>query len=246
MIELLVVIAIVCVLASLLLPALSAAMSRAKATACKNHLRNMGQALKMYVDDHLSRYPYYLGLPGDSHGDAGLHGRVYWSSQLVPYYPIHWSNLTFHCPGYRGVNWGPGYFAGAIERLGSYAYNYDGVRVGSPLPGHFGIGPVVFWKNVTAVSEAQIKVPSEMFTIGESRFYSADVNQCPGGLDYMICGQLKEPPRAFHVGRHGKNYNQLFCDGHVTGIDPWTLFNPTNTASMWNYDHQPHPELWMP
>jgi prepilin-type processing-associated H-X9-DG protein len=45
--------------------------------------------------------------------------------------------------------------------------------------------------------------------------------------------------------RHGKNYNQLFCDGHVAAMDPWLLFNPTNSASMWNRDHQPHPELWI-
>jgi prepilin-type processing-associated H-X9-DG protein len=46
--------------------------------------------------------------------------------------------------------------------------------------------------------------------------------------------------------RHGKNYNQLFCDGHVLAMNPWVLFNPTNSALMWNYDHESHPELWVP
>ena len=40
--------------------------------------------------------------------------------------------------------------------------------------------------------------------------------------------------------------NQLYCDGHVSAINPEALFNPSNTAAMWNYDHQPHPELWWP
>ncbi|PYI88990.1 MAG: hypothetical protein DME26_02295 [Verrucomicrobia bacterium] len=51
---------------------------------------------------------------------------------------------------------------------------------------------------------------------------------------------------SFDPARHGKNYNQLFCDGHVAAMSPWVLFNPTNSASMWNSDHQPHPELWVP
>jgi hypothetical protein len=36
------------------------------------------------------------------------------------------------------------------------------------------------------------------------------------------------------------------CDGHVAAMNPWVLFNPTNTARMWNYDHEPHSELWQP
>jgi prepilin-type processing-associated H-X9-DG protein len=44
--------------------------------------------------------------------------------------------------------------------------------------------------------------------------------------------------------RHGKDYNMLFCDGHVSGMKPVLLFSLTNNAILWNYDHQPHPETW--
>lgn len=53
--ELLVVIAIIAVLASLLLPALSKGKSQAHSTTCKNHLRQMGLALQLYVNDHENR-----------------------------------------------------------------------------------------------------------------------------------------------------------------------------------------------
>jgi hypothetical protein len=43
-----------------------------------------------------------------------------------------------------------------------------------------------------------------------------------------------------------KNYNALFCDGPVSAINPAILFSQSNSASLWNYDHQPHPELWIP
>ncbi len=64
----------------------------------------------------------------------------------------------------------------------------------------------------------------------------------------MQCGMIyvNRGVGAFDPARHGKNYNQLCCDGHVAAMSPWVLFNPSNTAAMWNYDHQPHPEMWVP
>jgi prepilin-type processing-associated H-X9-DG protein len=85
-----------------------------------------------------------------------------------------------------------------------------------------------------------------MLAIGESRFLNAKVNGVGGGLAGVRCGALRSKEWAFDPARHGKSYNQLFCDGHVAAMNPWVLFNPTNTAAMWNSDHQPHPELWQP
>jgi len=56
LVELLVVIALIGLLVALLLPALSGAEARGRSVACKNHLRQIGAALSMYVADH-RRYP---------------------------------------------------------------------------------------------------------------------------------------------------------------------------------------------
>lgn len=258
--ELLVVIAVIGILAALLLPAFSWAKAQARSTTCKNHLRQMGMALQMYVHEHENKYPYCANPSDhsldDSVGPANTH---YWWAKLWPYYPVKWTDAAYHCPGYKGAIAGP---QDSHAPYGSYGYNTSGVAIpGSgyidvkhginiSFTNRFGLGPPYHktsrWR---AVSESQVIVPSEMIALGESRFLHANINGIPGGHDEMMCGLLNRmlfPLFSFDPARHGRNYNHGFCDGHVSAMNPWVLFNPTNTAAMWNYDHQPHSELWIP
>jgi len=250
--ELLVVMAIIAVLAALLLPSLARAKAQANSAACKNHLRQLGLALKMYVDENQFRYPYAFD-PG-GRAEAGnfdpAEYNYFWFAKLTPYYPLQWTNAAYHCPGYKGpiigiLNDG----TNKSGPRGSYAYNYRGV-VGSHNPAirlrvSYGLGPIVRAISRSAAAEPAVKAPGEMFAIGESRFLSLSVNG-DGGDWGMLCGDLHSNSADFDPARHGRNYNTVFCDGHVAGMDPWVQFNPSETAPMWNYDHQPHPELWSP
>jgi prepilin-type N-terminal cleavage/methylation domain-containing protein len=96
LIELLAVIAIIAILAALLLPALARAKAQANSTACKNHLHQMGLALKMYVDDSQGRYPYF-----GYYTNYYLVSYIEWPDALIPYYSLSWGNRNFHCPGYK-------------------------------------------------------------------------------------------------------------------------------------------------
>jgi|SRR5882724_5613883 len=248
LIELLVVIAIIAILAALLLPALAKAKDAAHSTACKNHLRQMGFALKMYVDENQNKYPFYLSLSSSSYGDAtyqDLPGQnlVFWSSTLHPYYPFTWTNIAFHCPGYKGQISAT---IGGI-RFGSYSYNvcgvhFAGVSFDMSSDVFLGLSPWVSEppKHNPAISESQVNVPSEMIAIIDSPFWN---NGDPGGNDFGGCAV---PVGATFVdpARHGKNYNQVYCDGHVGAMPPSMLFSPSNSATLWNRDHQPHPEYW--
>ena len=249
--ELLVVMAIIAILAALLLPALSLVKSFARSASCKSRLHQMGVALQMYVHEHKNLYPYYLGPAGPSYGEAvgkgkAATGLVYWSSKLFPYYSLNWTNPAFHCPGYSGKISGQ-YDPGSVERQGSYAYNGGGVSF-HKTTNTWGLGPVIFWKK-PAVLETAVKVPSEMLAIGDSMTKTGypDENGVSGS-DFWWCSgvqsrSLAEMP---YVLRHGKKYNALFTDSHVSAMSPEILFDPAKSAVLWNYDHQPHPESWTP
>ena len=66
--ELLVVIAIISILAILILPAISRALDHAKRTHCASNLRQVGIAVKMYLNDHDQKFPPVLNTQWDQFG----------------------------------------------------------------------------------------------------------------------------------------------------------------------------------
>ena len=239
LVELLVVIAIIAILVALLLPALSSAREKARSVACKNHLRQIGLGLQMYVSD----YGFYPPM-----AERGTN--ILCFDRLYPYYPLSWTNTSWNCPTYIANN-------GIVSRESvmtnsagiSYSYNYMGIGSGG-FPGFpssvFGLRLGLGGLPKFIKKEAGVFTPSDMYAVADARSIKMAglgiggcIKMSPWTLSPLTVDREAAPP-------HGLGYNILFCDGHVVFVKRRDYLFPPRTASCWNSDHQPHPEAWAP
>ncbi len=225
LVELLVVIAIIAILAAMLIPALTRSKAQALSIVCKNHLHEMALALAMYVEDN-NAYPFYFP--------------PRWNAELQPTYKLDWSNPGFHCPAYNGAISGTDNDA----QFGSYSYNTFGVDpIGFEDNSRLGLGLLA---QVAPQRATRVVSPSEMFVLmdTQARWPNSDlawlsVTLGPGwtGVDSTGCfWQGLFSPGSTPL-QHGKLFNVVFCDAHVTAVPVLDLFNPAKTAKNWNIDH---------
>jgi hypothetical protein len=170
LIDLLVVIGIIAFLASLLLPAPSRAKEKARRIRCANNLHQLGIGLALCVQDYQHKYTYYLEGPRTDQR---------WEFLREPYYKSGWvTNRSYQCSAFDWAAWPGGSFIPGISGKGdcTYAYNrfglgYDG---GTPQSQTFlGLGNIEFGSGGNTrrppISESQVKAPSEMFAVMDSR-----------------------------------------------------------------------------
>ena len=230
LIELLVVIAIIAILASLLLPSLARAKAQGRSADCKGKLRQFGIALAMYQGDHDGSYPFVLFQPDPA-------PPAYWWDLMHKWSQMPWTNRSSHCAEYKGQIAD----ASTGHARGSYGYNAWGST--SSYDSRLGLGPQhSYLFPSAAITEAQVKVPSGMFAIGDARLVRE--HDKIGGMPVLWNSGGWPEPTDLQRGRHNKGYNILFCDGHVEAIARAKLIDPKATAVNFNNDNEPHVETW--
>jgi prepilin-type N-terminal cleavage/methylation domain-containing protein/prepilin-type processing-associated H-X9-DG protein len=208
LIELLVVIAIISLLAAMLLPALARARQKATRITCMSNLKQVGQALQMYIDDNDDRLPGPLWAGMQASFDRN-------SSEEMLYYLFHYFGLRAPsdgatvvriaaCPGYMASAPGIGSISDMEGRI-SYLLNSNA----DPLPGSrvcpFGYPDPL---------QAPLK-RSDLSRYGSISGIGAITDVDKGNVTDPSVGWWGDLP---YKPVHGNLRNRLYFDWHVAGV----------------------------
>lgn len=243
LIELLVVIAIIGILASMLLPALGSAKSKAKGMQCLNNNRQISMASKMYLDDSEDtfvflwrnpRLPQQAGEPSLAQSIVPNVTVIWWPDKLSQFIPN--DPKTFDCPGLvEKATFSAGGSATTKDRLG-IAMNHAEIGRTLPVGGTF------------RVRESDVAKPSATIVFADAGLVSNPT--APNPDDWIATPNAAsvymrvpsdpsfaaiDPVRM--VARHNRRVPCGFVDGHTEMMKPSDTgmqFPAGNPAALWD------------
>jgi len=205
LIELLVVIAIIAILAAILFPVFARAREAARATSCKNNLKQITTALMMYTQDYDEMLPFG--------GNAA--GR--WYNLTDPYIK---NAGVLACPSYRptgtnrgyGTNinlmgWGSGQSLAAIQAPADTVIVGDAAQCNASVSSDYNVQNWVNYQ--TGATDWQFTPPRDANDNATTWYTSTGGN---------------ETRRL--IPRHSETCNLGFVDGHVKAMRLEPLLNP--------------------
>lgn len=243
MVELLVVIGIIGILSALLLVGISSAKARVRRIQCANNVRQLGQALQLFVaDSHVYPLLVNVGYWKEKYTEHFTSWEAVIENELSKNFPrTNWAEPkgARDCPSAeRPSDW--------PEDRGYVEYGYNGYGLSeinetntTGLGGH----KVELPSFAPPVRESEIAVPSEMMAIGggfkggNGVFEDGSTILWRTSTAKEIVGSTKRSS-----SRHQGKANVVFCDGHVESPTLKLLFETKTDDALvhWNRDHLTH------
>ncbi|MDD2708205.1 MAG: GntR family transcriptional regulator [Verrucomicrobiae bacterium] len=212
LIELLVVMCLLSILMCLLMPGLKAAKESAKSMNCLNNLRQLGLAVRSYVEENNGFFP-----------PSSISSPVrHWPDILAPYVQytcaagaFYIKKDVYYCPSTDYKKFYYWYL--------TYGYNYYGCGCAD----NYATRP---WPNIFMLSR-----PAEMLMLCDT--YSTyqpntSYNNAYPGTTGVVGGN------GVALGRHLGNVNIAYVDGHVGCLPQNDVINADSNGPLWNMSYK--------